>query len=173
MLEAAEAQDLIDHHLGATPRAAHSRFVGSLMGALAEELDGDSALWTVVGPVHDLDFYAVGSDFSKHGILVATWLADQLPAAALEAIAAHDHRTGVESTTVLATGLRLADALAVLDYQVGREAMLTGAGVRVDHWQRLAGERTFLATLIKAGATDQGVTDATLAKLLSHLSGQE
>ena len=140
-LSLGEAERLIDERLGATPRAAHSRFVGLLMARLAWELDDDAGLWRVVGLVHDLDYFAVDVDWSRHGVLTATWLAGRLPPEALEAIAAHDHRSGVNSSSRMAQMLKLADALAVLDGY--------GAGSR--RWRRLAAGRRRWRRLPVAG----------------------
>ena len=43
-LSLAEAEQLVAERLGATPRAAHSRFVGLAMGQLAQQLDADAVL---------------------------------------------------------------------------------------------------------------------------------
>jgi len=83
------------------------------MAALAGRLGEPVGLWRVTGWCPDLDYFAVDGDWSRHGVLAAQWLAGRLPEAALEAIAAHDHRAGRTATTRLADMLRLADALAV------------------------------------------------------------
>jgi hypothetical protein len=47
-------------------------------------------------------------------------LSGQLPGDALQAIAAHDRRTGIRSDTLIADILNLADALTVIDQRFGR-----------------------------------------------------
>ena len=72
------------------------------MRKLAKQLGEDADLWEVVGICHDFDEEVTRADRSKHGLLTAEWLADDLPVAALDAIKAHDHRTGFVSDTPLA-----------------------------------------------------------------------
>lgn len=74
-LSLAEAEQLVTERLRETPRAAHSRFVGLLMEQLALTLGADAALWRIVGLVHDLDYFAVDGDWSRHGAVAAEWLA--------------------------------------------------------------------------------------------------
>ena len=166
-LSLAEAEALIASRLGETLRAAHSRFVGALLERLAREVQADTDLWLVAGLVHDLDYFAVGGDWSRHGRLTAEWLAGRLPDEALEAIAAHDHRTGITSSTALADMLKLADALAVLDEAGGRKAMCEA--LRTDSLAQLAGDRPYLASTIESLARRQNLTPSLLAGLFDGL----
>ena len=170
-LSLAEAEQLVAERLGETPRAAHSRFVGLVMRQLATERGADAELWQVVGLVHDLDYFAVDGDWSRHGVLSAAWLAGRLPGDALAAIQAHDHRTGVRSDTQLAELLRLADGLAVLDETAGRET--TVAALRVEALQTVTGSRPFLVDIIGGTAARYGMTLAMLAGILAALPPQE
>jgi hypothetical protein len=121
MLSITAAMALIQQHLGDTPRAAHSRVVATLMHHLAGVFEADAQLWEVVGLCHDLDFFTIADDWSQHGLLTVDWLAGQLPDDALRAIAAHDHRTGVQADTLLADMLKVADVVAVIDQRLGRD----------------------------------------------------
>lgn len=168
----AEAEQLVAERLGTTPRAAHSRFVGLAMGQLALRLDADAGLWRVVGMVHDLDYLAVGTDWNRHGLLTAEWLAGRLPAEALTAIAAHDHRTGVRSETLIAQMLKLADGLAVLDEAVGRERTLAALRGGVPALGEIAGHRSFLVDIIGGIAARRGLELALLAGVLEGLPRQ-
>ena len=144
----AEAEALVDEKLGATPRAAHSRQVAALMDALASHLGADRELWTVVGLVHDLDYFVIGEAWARHGVLASEWLEGQLPDDALIAIAAHDHRTGIRSDSLLADMLRLADAMAITIEAVGTEVFAVA-----DAFPRLRamlGQRPYLADMIEA-----------------------
>lgn len=169
-LSLAEAEQLVAERLGETPRAAHSRFVGLLLQHLAVELAADAGLWRIVGLVHDLDFFAVDGDWSRHGVLAAEWLQGRLTPEALTAIAAHDHRTGLESTTPLAECLRLADGLAVLDEAAGREA--TVAALRTGAIESIVGSRPFLVAIIAGTAARQGLDLARLGVILAALPRQ-
>ncbi|GLQ54530.1 HD domain-containing protein [Devosia nitrariae] len=125
MLTAAEARDLLDRRLGGTRLVRHCLFVGDLMAALAKRLGAPAELWRATGYCHDLDYFAVDGDWSRHGLITAGALAGRLPEDALEAIAAHDHRTGCTAATPLADGLKLADALAVAEEALGRSVFVT------------------------------------------------
>jgi predicted hydrolase (HD superfamily) len=118
-----DARNRVTAHLGSSARAEHSVFVGHVMKLLAERLGAEIVMWEVVGLCHDLDFFDTADDRRQHGILAADWLANDLPAEALDAIRAHDHRTGVQANTPIADALKLADALAVADALKGRETI--------------------------------------------------
>jgi predicted hydrolase (HD superfamily) len=140
MLTVAEADGLVVEHLGATPRAAHTRFVAYLMRQLAGALGADADLWEIVGLCHDLDFFKTCDDRSQHGLLTIQWLSSRIPAEAQTAIAAHDHRTGVQCDSLLADALKIADVIAVIDARLGRQSLRS-----VDKNDPLAALRTRLA----------------------------
>ncbi len=122
MLNTADAQLLVDKHLGTSPRAVHTRLVAAIMRRLAGMFEGDADAWEVVGLCHDLDFLETSADPTRHGLLTIEWIGDRLPDDAQQAIAAHDHRTGVTADTMLADMLKLADVIAVIDERLGRRA---------------------------------------------------
>ena len=119
MLSIGDAHRLIDTHLGNSARAVHSQFVGRLMRRLAERTGGDPLLWELVGLCHDLDYEVTAGDWSRHGLVAAEWLANDLPSEGLDAIKAHDHRTGVISSLPISHALKLADALAIAHDHLG------------------------------------------------------
>lgn len=167
MLSTEEATSLIATHLGSTTRARHSMFVGFLMAKLAEALEEDRLLWEVTGLCHDLDFEETAEDRSRHGMVTAEWLKDDLPATALLAIQSHDHRTGVSSESPLSVALRLADAVAVGELDIGREEMvqaLCGASP-VDRLGEVLAERPYLAKLIIGPADELSIPLASLAAM--------
>ncbi|MEG6507487.1 HD domain-containing protein [Methyloligella sp. 2.7D] len=123
MITIEQAHAKLKAHLGDSPKATHCRVVAHLMRQLAEKSQENADLWEVVGLCHDLDETETKGNRQLHGILTAQWLADDLPSDALEAIRAHDHRTGVKAETELADALKLADALAIADEDAGREAI--------------------------------------------------
>jgi predicted hydrolase (HD superfamily) len=159
MLTLAQANALIDRHLGDTPRAAHSRDVGRLMRALAVRFGGDETLWGVVGLCHDLDYFAVDGEWTRHGILAGEWLANDLPQDALTAIAAHDHRTGMADDSLMADMLKLADTIANIGKHAGNDALRheTPAALR----ERL-GRRAYLIDILQRLMTKHGLTVSTL-----------
>ena len=147
----AEAEALVDEKLGSTPRAAHSRQVATLMDGLALHLGADRELWTVVGLVHDLDYFVVGDGWTRHGVLASEWLEGQLPDDALMAIAAHDHRTGIRCDSLLGDMLRLADALAITIEAVGTEMFAVADAF--PQLRAALGQRPYIADMIEAIST--------------------
>jgi putative nucleotidyltransferase with HDIG domain len=124
MLTPADADDLIDRHLGEGFRAEHSRLVGTLMHELAAMTGADADLWRLAGLCHDLDYEATRSIPEQHGLVAAGWLRGRLPEEALLAIEAHDHRTGTHADGPLAHALKLADALALYAAWAGSTPLL-------------------------------------------------
>lgn len=111
MIRESEAILLVRQHLADTPKYDHSRAVAELMRRLSGLCRGDAVLWAVTGLLHDLDIYETAENRSRHGMVAAEWSFQLLPDVALDAIRAHDHRTGVRSDTSLAQALKLADIL--------------------------------------------------------------
>lgn len=135
MLTREQAQGELQRHLADQRKITHSRVVAHLMRRLAQGMGQDVELWEIVGLCHDFDDTATKSNRQLHGIMTAQWLADDLPGHALEAIRAHDHRTGITADTAIADALKLADALTIADEDAGREAV-SKIGTE-QGWQRL------------------------------------
>ena len=167
MLSIKEANILIQEHLGEGLRARHSVFVGFLMAGLAPMLGEDPVLWEVTGLVHDLDFDATAADRSRHGLLTAEWLRDDLPDVSLSAIRSHDHRTGIVSKTALALALKLADAVAVGELDIGRQGMVEalGAASPIDRLEEALSARPYLPKLIIQPATELSIPFEAVASI--------
>jgi hypothetical protein len=163
MMTPGDAEQEIQRHLGATPRAEHSRFVGLTMRRVAESLGEDITVWELTGLCHDLDFEVTADDRSRHGLVAAEWLAGRLPEAALQAIRAHDHRTGEVSNTPLGIALRMTDALAVLRDDFGPE--LPALLATPDDLRRRCAARPWLPELLLDGAEMLGVPAALLGDI--------
>jgi predicted hydrolase (HD superfamily) len=118
-----QAHKELHRHLTHDQKVVHSRVVAQLMRGLAAAMRQDVELWEIVGLCRDLDDIVTKDSRRLHGIMTAQWLADDLPHEALDAIKAHDHRTGFQAETKIADYRKLADALAVADDIVGREAI--------------------------------------------------
>ena len=174
MLSIAEADELIVQHLGEAPRANHSRVVAHVMRKLAEALSEPAELWEVVGLCHDLDFFAIQGDWSRHGPMAVEWLGDRIPPAAQQAIAAHDHRTGIVAGTLLADSLKAADAITVIDEKLGRPALRAidtanpYAGLRTQ-----LGRRSYLADMIEGYALKQGFAFERLVETIADAPEQQ
>jgi len=168
-----EAEAWVIAKLGATPRAAHSRFVGGLMRSLAGQLaPSDAELWEITGLLHDLDFFVVAGDWHIHGRTTAAWLEGRLPLSAMLAIAAHDHRSGILSEALLSRALRLCDALAVLDERAGRVATREALRAGEAALYALAGDRRFIASMIVELSAASGVKLLELMHWLDAMPGQ-
>ena len=169
MLSISGAHRLIKSHLGDTPRASHSIFVGRLMRRLADATGADPELWEVTGLCHDLDFDVVDGDWSQHGLIAARWLEGDLPAEALDAIRSHDHRTGVASRTSIAHALKVADALAISYDQLGHDLAPTLAAGVGELGERLS-SRPYLAAMIVADSAAIGLSLGALSAVVRSVS---
>lgn len=159
---------MVERHLGETPRATHTHVVAYLMGRLAVEFSQDCALWEVVGLCHDLDFFETANDRSRHGLLTIDWLGDRLPEDASQAIAAHDHRTGVGSDTLLADMLKVADAMVVIDERLGRGIWQTPDSAQpFASLRRRLGDRTYLADILQRYANKHALPFSRLADIIA------
>lgn len=136
MLTRQQARAELVKHLTNGRKARHSLVVAHVLRRLAEDMGEDASLWEIVGLCHDLDYMATKGKRHLHGILAAQWLENDLPREALEAIRAHDHRTGVQANSIISKALRLTDALAIADEDAGREAIMQIGDC--DAWHRLA-----------------------------------
>ena len=161
---------LVRRELGDSAKAAHSLLVGSIMRKLADRFQADTKLWEIVGILHDLDFPATESDLARHGLVTVQMLGDSLPPEALQAIAAHDHRTGVQADSLLAQSLRAADALADIASHVptGELAQLVGPGE--DAYAALCerlGQRAYLSDMLQEYTRTCGLTFTDLKAMLA------
>jgi len=89
----------------------HMIAVSAIMKELAERLHMDVEKWELVGLLHDLDYEKTLSEKSKHGMVASEMLKGKLPEECLQAIRAHDHRTGVKSESVMDKALIAADCV--------------------------------------------------------------
>ncbi|WP_052731625.1 hypothetical protein [Devosia geojensis] len=166
MLSEAEAGRLVEQHLGGTRVAPHAVYVGEVLAAIAKRLRQPEALWRVTGWCHDLDYFAIEGDWSRHGVLTAEWLAGRLPAEALEAIAAHDHRTGRVAAGPLADMLKLADALAVAVETLGGRAGFAARLRNREPGAPLVAGKPYLDAIIAQAAARHGIVGDEIAALL-------
>jgi predicted hydrolase (HD superfamily) len=166
MLTVQAALELVHRYLGTSPRARHSIFVGFVMHHLAEPLMADGTLWEITGLCHDLDFEATADDPTRHGLLAAQWLAGELPEAALLAIRAHDHRSGIAADTPIAHALKLSDALAVISEALGDRTMAVLDNPDAEALlARQFATRPYLPALLLAHSRRLGITLPALARI--------
>jgi putative nucleotidyltransferase with HDIG domain len=117
MISRVEARALLEREVETDALRKHMLAVAAIMGALADKLavpEAEREKWILVGLLHDLDYERTQDDFEKHALITAELLAGKLPEECLEAIKAHNPRTGSEPTSELAKALIAADALSGL-----------------------------------------------------------
>lgn len=159
MLSVVDANLLVQQHLGDASRAEHSRFVAHIMRELAPQFSAPADLWEVVGLCHDLDYFHTQGNWSQHGLTTVAWLGDKIPVEAQHAIAAHDHRTGVQADTLLADMLKVADALAVIDEKIGRVSLCeTDRTAPYPALRHQLGDRSYLGDILERYADKHGVS---------------
>jgi predicted hydrolase (HD superfamily) len=110
-------------------RYAHSVLVGRLMLILARRLGGDEGEWELIGLLHYLDYDSVKGDMVQHGVQAAESLVGKISDDGLDAIRAHDYRTGFKCYGQLAESLRFADAVVVLMEHQGLQGPIEEAAL--------------------------------------------
>lgn len=96
-----------------TSKYSHALMVSRIMNELAMELDKDTEEWELVGLLHDLDRDLVHEDLSEHGPRAAEILKGKISDEGLQAIRAHDYRSGYTPSSDLGRSLVFADSLAI------------------------------------------------------------
>jgi hypothetical protein len=174
MLSAVDAEILVKQHLGDTPRANHSRFVAYVMRQLAPGFSGPAGLWEVVGLCHDLDYFHTSGDWSQHGLVTIKWLGDSIPVEARNAIAAHDHRTGVQADTILADMLKAADAIAIIDQRLGR-GWVSDADLANPYalLRSQLGDRSYLSDTLERYSGKHGLAFSRIVEIVAHAPEQQ
>lgn len=168
MLRVVGADLLVKQYLGNTPRTNHSRFVTHIMRELAPSFSASADLWEVVGLCHDLDYFHTSSNWSQHGLVTVSWLGDNIPVEAQHAIAAHDHRTGVQADTMLADMLKAADAIAIIDERLGRVALCdTDRSKPYAALRRQLGDRSYLSDIVERYSEKHAVSFNRIVEIVA------
>ena len=85
-------------------------------------------------------------------------------AEALEAIAAHDYRTGVQAGTLLADMLKVADVVAIADLRLGRDLFRQAAEDECfATLRRHLEDRPYLGNMLQQYASKHSLTLAPIA----------
>ena len=150
---------------GSTKRV-HAVLVGRIMAVLANLFDESEGEWEVVGLLHDLDYDSVRGDVSRHGVLAADILTGRLSAEGLDAIRAHDHRSGYAPTGRLGKALRFADATAILFEDQGLEDTLDGDALE-NALRRESMVKPWISEMIESFSESHGIDIANILKALS------
>ncbi|MBC7081748.1 MAG: HD domain-containing protein [Thermoplasmatales archaeon] len=90
----------------------HMIAVSAIMKKLAKKFNEDENIWRLVGLLHDID-YEIAS-VEEHGKISAEMLKEKLPDFALNAIRAHNERTGFKATNRIDYSLIACDAISGL-----------------------------------------------------------
>lgn len=117
MISIEEARKLVEKEVETDALRKHMLAVSAIMGALANKLEiagEDKEKWRLVGLLHDLDYERTKNDFERHGLVTAEMLREELPEECLDAIKAHNERTGFEPNSEMAKALIAADAVSGL-----------------------------------------------------------
>jgi putative nucleotidyltransferase with HDIG domain len=118
MISIEEAHKLVEKEVETDALRKHMLAVSAIMGALAAKLEiaegEEKEKWRLVGLLHDLDYERTKNNFEQHGLITAEMLREELPAECLDAIKAHNERTGFEPNSVMAKALIAADAVSGL-----------------------------------------------------------
>lgn len=114
MITLEESKKLVKEHVKNRNLVNHMIAVSAIMKGLAQFLNEDSALWEAVGMLHDIDYETVGNDWDRHGLVSADMVSNLLPEEGLNAIKAHNERTGFKAESMMDVSLFAADALSGL-----------------------------------------------------------
>jgi putative nucleotidyltransferase with HDIG domain len=117
MISYEEACELMEREVETDALRKHMLAVSTIMEALADKFEleeEDKAKWVLIGLLHDLDYERTKDNFEQHGLITVELLTGKLPEDCLEAIKAHNSRTGVEPESVMAKALIAADAASGL-----------------------------------------------------------
>ena len=117
MISIEEARELMEREIETDALRKHMLAVSAIMGALANKLEiagEDKEKWVLVGLLHDLDYERTKDNFEMHGLITAEMLSEELPEECVDAIKAHNERTGFEPNSEMAKALIAADAVSGL-----------------------------------------------------------
>ena len=117
MITIEKARALVEEEIETENLRIHMLAVSRIMEALADKLaipEEEKGKWALVGLLHDLDYERTKDNFEEHGLITAEMLKGELPEECLQAIKAHNARTGVAPDSEMAKALIAADAVSGL-----------------------------------------------------------
>ena len=117
MISIEKALELVEREIENDNLRKHMLAVSKIMDALADRMGiaaEDKEKWMLIGLLHDLDYERTKDNLDKHGIVTAEMLKDELPDECLQAIKAHNKRTGFKPNSVMGKALIAADAVSGL-----------------------------------------------------------
>ncbi len=110
-----EAMDLVKKHVSKKNVIYHMLAVEAIMHSMAKYLGEDTAEWSLVGLLHDLDYEKTEATPEKHGLLTEETLRDLVPEKLTKAIKSHNSKnTGALPETRMEKALIACDAISGL-----------------------------------------------------------
>jgi len=115
---------MLEAEIGATPKYEHSVLVADLMAEFASSFEEDPERWWLCGMLHDLDIFRTEDYPSRHGLASAEMLDGLIDDEIVQAIASHDHRTGLEPRSTMGHFIIVCDILANTTNRIPREELV-------------------------------------------------
>lgn len=110
-----EAMDLVKKHVSKKNVIYHMLAVEAVMRSMAKYLGEDTAEWSLVGLLHDLDYEKTEATPEKHGLLTEETLRGLVPEKLTKAIKSHNSKnTGALPETRMEKALIACDAISGL-----------------------------------------------------------
>ena len=149
MITKARALEILHENIKNKNLRKHHYGVAAAMKRLALELEGDPAVWEIVGLLHDADYEKTKDQMDQHTILLAEILKDEdLDAEIIRCIQSHaSEYSGVEPSTLMDFALLSCDDLTGLIVAVALVHPEKLAAVSVDSVLKKFGSKAFAASV--------------------------
>ena len=146
----------------------HALASAAVLGALATHLGEDTALWSVTGLLHDLDYARTAATPEQHGLVAAAQLQGQLPEAALTAIRAHNREMNgaAPAATRLDFALRCGETVTGLVVAAALVRPTGIMGMEVKSLKKKMKDKAFAASVNRANIQQCSELGLTLDEFL-------
>jgi putative nucleotidyltransferase with HDIG domain len=115
MISRSEALELLHNYVHEDSKIQHALSVEAIMNALADYLQQNQELWSMVGLLYDLDYEYTFDQPEKHAVLTAQIIQGLIPDKGINAILSHNYvHTNVIPTTTIDKALLISDAVTDL-----------------------------------------------------------
>ncbi|WP_027183833.1 HDIG domain-containing metalloprotein [Desulfovibrio inopinatus] len=151
MLSREDAWELLLSNNPEPHMLAHARQTEVVMAALAEKLRQDTALWSITGLLHDLDYPQTKENPERHGLDAAEMLAGKLPDEAITAIKAHNaEMTGVPAQSNFDFALRCGETVTGLINAAALVRPTRMDGMKAKSLKKKMKDKSFAASVSRA-----------------------
>ena len=149
MLNKERALEILHENIKNKNLRKHHYGVAAAMKRLALELEGDQAVWEIVGLLHDADYEGTKDQMDQHTILLAEILKDEdLDAEIIRCIQSHaSEYTGVKPSSVMDYALLSCDDLTGLIVATALMNPEKLAGVKVNSVLKKFKNKSFAASV--------------------------